>query len=118
MPCCTYSIDRQDDRHRWRAGQGDAAVSRSFPISSCAELQSLGVNPNVAGAKLFGAPVHKALAGIPEPVDMVDIFRNCGAAGSAVDEALALDPKPKVIWMQLIVINEEGPQGHACKALP
>jgi predicted CoA-binding protein len=49
---------------------------------------------------------------------MVDIFRNCGAAGSAVDEALALDPKPKVIWLQLIVINEEGPQGHACKALP
>ncbi len=49
---------------------------------------------------------------------MVDIFRNCGASGSAVDEALALDPKPKVIWLQLIVINEEGPQGHACKALP
>jgi predicted CoA-binding protein len=38
---------------------------------------------------------------------MVDIFRNCGTAGSAVDEALALDPKPKVIWMQVGVINEE-----------
>ena len=32
---------------------------------------------------------------------MVDIFRNTAAAGGVVDEALALEPKPKVIWMQL-----------------
>ena len=38
---------------------------------------------------------------------MVDIFRNSEAAGGVVDEALKLDPLPKVIWMQLQVRNDE-----------
>ena len=38
---------------------------------------------------------------------MVDIFRNSEAAGAVVDEALALEPMPKVIWMQLTVRNDE-----------
>jgi hypothetical protein len=38
---------------------------------------------------------------------MVDIFRNSDAAGPITDEALALSPKPKVIWMQLSVRNDE-----------
>jgi predicted CoA-binding protein len=37
---------------------------------------------------------------------MVDVFRNSDAAGAVVDEALALVPLPRVIWMQLGVINE------------
>ena len=36
---------------------------------------------------------------------MVEIFRNSEVAGAVVDEALALDPLPKVIWMQLGVRN-------------
>jgi hypothetical protein len=38
---------------------------------------------------------------------MVDIFRNSDAALGVVKEALALNPKPAVIWMQLGVRNEE-----------
>jgi hypothetical protein len=38
---------------------------------------------------------------------MVEIFRNSAAAGPITDEALALDPLPKVIWMQLSVRNDE-----------
>ncbi|MGC8074125.1 CoA-binding protein, partial [Salmonella enterica] len=37
---------------------------------------------------------------------MVAIFRNSAAAGPLVDEALALDPLPKVIWMQLGVRDD------------
>jgi uncharacterized protein len=36
----------------------------------------------------------------------VEIFRNAAAAGPLVDEALALDPLPKVIWMQLGVRDD------------
>jgi uncharacterized protein len=67
----------------------------------------IGVNPNLAGQSVHGAPFYKTLAEVPEPIDMVDIFRNSEAAGGAVEEALALEPKPKVIWMQLGVHNEE-----------
>ena len=47
------------------------------------------------------------LADLPEPVDMVDIFRNSEAAGRVVDEVLALPWLPKTIWMQLSVRNDE-----------
>ena len=48
-----------------------------------------------------------SLKDIREPLDMVEIFRNSKSAGPIVDEALTLDPKPKVIWMQLSVRNDE-----------
>jgi hypothetical protein len=38
---------------------------------------------------------------------MVDIFRASNAVPPIVDEALALKPPPKVIWMQLTVRNDE-----------
>lgn len=65
------------------------------------------VNPGQAGGELLGQKVCATLADIPEPVDMVDIFRNSEAALGVVREALALDPKPRVIWMQLGVRNDE-----------
>jgi predicted CoA-binding protein len=38
---------------------------------------------------------------------MVDIFRASQFAAAVVDEALAMTPKPAVIWMQLGVRNDE-----------
>jgi uncharacterized protein len=72
--------------------------------------QMVGINPGLAGKEILGAPVYARLADVPYPVDMVDIFRNSEAAGQVVDEALALSPKPKVIWMQLDVRNAEAAQ--------
>ena len=65
------------------------------------------VNPGQAGGELLGQRIYATLADIPEPVDIVDIFRNSDAALGVVKEALALDPKPAVIWMQLGVRNDE-----------
>ena len=65
-----------------------------------------GVNPGLAGQTLLGAPCVGALKDLPGPVDMIDLFRNSEAAGDVVDEVLALDWRPLVIWMQLGVVNE------------
>ncbi len=65
------------------------------------------VNPVLAGQTLLGQMAYAALKDIPKPVDMVDIFRTSVAAGPIVDEALALNPKPSVIWMQLSVRDDE-----------
>ena len=65
------------------------------------------INPGLAGTSLLGETVYGRLRDVPEPVDMVDIFRNSEAAAPIVDEALALDPRPKVIWMQIGVRNDE-----------
>ena len=66
----------------------------------------LPVNPGLAGGAIAGIKVYRALAEAPGPIDMVEIFRNSEAAAGIVDEALALEPKPKVIWMQLGVRND------------
>src|SRR5436305_11031425 len=58
------------------------------------------VNPGLAGQELLGRTVYRNLAEIAEPVDMVDIFRSSQYAIAIVQEALALKPRPQVIWMQ------------------
>ena len=63
------------------------------------------VNPRAAGQEILGERAYASLAEIPDPVDMVDVFRNSAAAGPIVDEAIPL--RPKVIWMQLGVRNDE-----------
>jgi uncharacterized protein len=68
--------------------------------------ETFPINPGHAGALIGGRLVFARLADVPVPIDMVDVFRNSAAAGDAVDAALALDPLPRVIWMQLGVINE------------
>lgn len=59
------------------------------------------VNPGQAGMEALGEVVRASLAEIGEPVDMVDIFRRSEEAGAVVDEALAVLPGLKVVWMQL-----------------
>jgi uncharacterized protein len=65
------------------------------------------VNPGRAGNTFLGQTFVASLADIREPVDMVDIFRAPEAAPGIVDQALAMNPLPKVIWMQLSVRNDE-----------
>ena len=65
------------------------------------------LNPGIAGQEICGRKVYASLSDVPEPIDMIDIFRNSEAAAVLVDEALALIPLPKVIWMQLTVRHDE-----------
>jgi len=65
------------------------------------------VNPGHAGKELLGQRIYARLADIPEPVDMIDIFRPSEHALGIVREALALSPRPQVIWMQHSIRNDE-----------
>jgi len=65
------------------------------------------VNPGHAGEDMLGQRIFARLADIPEPVDMIDIFRGPQYALAIVQEALALKTRPQVIWMQLGVRNDE-----------
>lgn len=70
----------------------------------------IGVNPGLAGQQMFGEEVYATLADIPEPVDMVDIFRRPDAVPAIVDEALARWPELGTIWMQLGITHEDAAQ--------
>ncbi len=65
----------------------------------------VGVNPGIAGRRIHGAPVFASLADVDRPVDMVDIFRASEAVAGIVDAVLELEPLPRVIWMQLGVVD-------------
>lgn len=69
--------------------------------------QVFPINPGQAGNKIAGALCYASIKDVPQPIHMVDVFRNSEAAFGVVEEALELDPLPKVIWMQLQVRNEE-----------
>jgi len=57
------------------------------------------VNPRAAGGRILGEAAYAELKDIPEPVDMVDIFRDSGQAGAITDAAIAIGAK--VVWMQI-----------------
>src|SRR5579864_9039094 len=65
------------------------------------------VNPGLTGKELLGQKAYAALLDIPEPVDMVDIFRAPEHALAIVEETLLMQPRPRVVWMQLGIHNDE-----------
>jgi O-acetylhomoserine (thiol)-lyase len=63
------------------------------------------VNPSAAGQELQGELVYASLRDVPEPIDMVDIFRPSNAVPPIVEDAIAIGTK--VVWMQLGIRNDE-----------
>lgn len=65
------------------------------------------VNPGHTDKVLFGERVVSELSQIEGGVDVIDIFRRPEAVPDIVDAALAMTPRPSVIWMQIGVTHAE-----------
>ena len=63
------------------------------------------VNPREAGGSILGETAYADLADIPDPVDMVQVFRRADAVMPIAEQAVAIGAK--VLWMQLGVRNDE-----------
>lgn len=55
--------------------------------------------------EILGRPVFRSLAAIGRPIDMVNVFRRPADIPPHVDDILAA--KPKSVWMQLGIRNDE-----------
>jgi len=64
------------------------------------------INPGRAGQLVAGVRAYANLAEVPEPIDMVDVFRRAEFVPQVLDEVLVLSSRPKVFWMQLGVKND------------
>jgi predicted CoA-binding protein len=60
------------------------------------------VNPNVA--EVLGERAYPTLMDLPEPVDVVEVFRRSEFAGPIVDEAIAIGVG--AVWLQDGVVDE------------
>jgi O-acetylhomoserine (thiol)-lyase len=63
------------------------------------------VNPGIAGQELLGEKVYASLRDIPEPVEMVDVFRPASETPGIVEDAIAIGAP--VVWMQLGIRNDD-----------
>jgi len=56
------------------------------------------VNPKYAGQEILGIKVLSSLEEVPEPIDIVDVFRNPAHIESIFEEALKVGAK--CVWLQ------------------
>lgn len=61
------------------------------------------VNPKIS--ETLGEKAYPGLREVPEPVDIVDVFRRPEYVPGIVEDAIAIGAK--VVWMQLGIINED-----------
>jgi predicted CoA-binding protein len=81
----SYAVPLQMRRHGWRV---------------------IPVNPHVR--ELWGGPCYARLADIPEPVDVVNVFRPSAQAAEVVRQAVAIGAK--AVWLQQGIVSAQGRQ--------
>ncbi len=86
-------------------GHSDNPARTSYQIAQylrCAGYTVYPVNPMVTA--IDGQPSYASLADVPEPIDIVDVFRRSENLPEIVQEAVAAGAK--AIWAQLGVYHE------------
>jgi predicted CoA-binding protein len=59
----------------------------------------LPVNPKLE--RVLGTPASASLAELGEPAELIDVFRAARHLPAHVDEILALERRPRAVWLQL-----------------
>ena len=126
------------DTDEWRAHIVDDRQSIARVVNSVSRVAVIGIKPeNVGGpayyvpeimkesgmtiipvpvyypevTEILGEKVHRSLSTIDPPPDMVQLFRRSSDVPKHVDEILAA--KPRVVWMQLGIRNDEAAEKFA-----
>ena len=61
--------------------------------------------------EVFGRKVYRKVAEVPGPIDMVNVFRRPADVTGHVDDILAA--KPKSVWLQQGIRNDEAAEAFA-----
>jgi predicted CoA-binding protein len=101
-------IEKVLDRTRTIAVVGASRDPRKSAHSIPAMLQREGyriIPVNPYADVLLGEPVHRTLASIGEPIDLVDVFRPSRDAVAVVKDAIAAGAK--AVWLQQDIVSPE-----------
>jgi predicted CoA-binding protein len=70
-----------------------------------------GVNPVCGQSEVFGVPMVASLDQVPEPIDVVDVFRRAAYTPEVARQAVAVGAR--ALWLQLGITS---PEAHAIAA--
>ena len=74
-------------------------------LVSMGDYQVYAVNPTIT--EIDGVPAYPRLADLPVVPDMVDVFRRFEELPSVLADTLALEPRPKTLWLQQGLWHEQ-----------
>ena len=78
----------------------------SHEVAAYLQAQGYRIIPvNPRGGAILGETVYADLRAVPEPIDLVDVFRPAAACLDVARDAVAV--RAKVLWLQLGIVNEE-----------
>ena len=64
-----------------------------------------GVNPRCPEPEVFGVPMYPSLDQVPEPIDLVDVFRRPEHTPGVARDAVAVGAR--ALWLQLGIRSDE-----------
>jgi predicted CoA-binding protein len=74
-------------------------------LISTGDYQVYPVNPTIT--EIDGVPTYPRLADLPVVPDMVDVFRRFDELPSVLADTLALEQRPKTLWLQQGLWHEQ-----------
>jgi uncharacterized protein len=96
-----------DDCETWAViGLADHPERTAYRIARLLQERGKRIVPiHPLAETVHGEQGYAALADVPFPIDVVDVFRRSGKAGEFADQAVAIGAK--AVWLQLGVIDED-----------
>ncbi|WP_068785059.1 CoA-binding protein [Paenibacillus phocaensis] len=88
-------------------GLSDKTDRTSYMVAQALQQNGyriIPVNPMVSG-EILGEKVYPSLSDIPEPVDIVNVFRRSEQTPPVAEEAVKIGAR--VLWLQLGIVSEE-----------
>ena len=110
-----------EDRRIAVLGIKDGPQDDAFRVPAYLQAQGYavsGVNPKLS--RVLGEPCVPELAELRRPVDLVNVFRASAHIAGHVDEILALDPRPRTVWLQLGIrddVSAETLEAHGIRVV-
>jgi uncharacterized protein len=81
----------------------------AFYVPQALQQMGLAIRPVVVhdhqDAQILGEPVHRRLADVPGPIDLVDVFRRPQDLPPHLDDILAA--RPGAVWLQSGIRHDE-----------
>ncbi|KOS00521.1 MULTISPECIES: CoA-binding protein [Paenibacillus] len=89
-------------------GLSDKSDRTSYMVSYAMQKRGyriIPVNPAAAGQTILGETCYASLAEVPEPVELVNVFRRSEYCAEVASEAAAIGAK--ILWLQQGIISQE-----------